>query len=256
VLPKILVVDDEPSLVASLSYSLARAGFQVRIATDGPGALRVAREIDPDLIVLDVMLPGLDGFEVCRRLRASTNAPILMLTARDDPMDRVVGLEVGADDYVTKPFSIRELVARIGAQLRRASIARDQLGRADPLPGDDAIEVGPLTVDSGRRTATLAGQRLALKRREFDLLAYLALNAGIVLSRERLLSEVWADELGGQTRTVDVHVRRLRRHLEADPEEPRFLETVRGVGYVLRRAPNGAAPQAAGHRSEAPSGRR
>ncbi|HEY3108322.1 MAG TPA: response regulator transcription factor [Chloroflexota bacterium] len=233
---RILVVDDEPSLVASLSYSLGRAGFQVRIATDGPGALEVAQEIDPDLIVLDVMLPGLDGFEVCRRLRARTTAPILMLTARDDPMDRVVGLEVGADDYVTKPFSVRELVARINAQLRRASILSGEAGPTGRPPSDETIDVGPLVVDAGRRIATLAGQRLALKRREFDLLAYLALNAGIVLSRDRLLSEVWADELGGHTRTVDVHIRRLRRHLEADPEAPRFLETVRGVGYVLRRS--------------------
>jgi two-component system alkaline phosphatase synthesis response regulator PhoP len=237
---RILLVDDEPSLVASLSYSLGRAGFQVRIATDGPGALRVAQEIDPDLIVLDVMLPGLDGIEVCRRLRARTNAPILMLTARDDPMDRVVGLEVGADDYVTKPFGVRELVARINAQLRRASILRGEAGPVGRPRVDDPIEVGPLVVDAARRVATLAGQRLALKRREFDLLAYLALNAGIVLTRDRLLSEVWADELGGHTRTVDVHVRRLRRHLETEPERPRLLETVRGVGYVLRRAAGGA----------------
>jgi DNA-binding response OmpR family regulator len=232
---RILVVDDEPSLVASLSYSLGRAGFQVRIATDGPGALTVAREVEPDLIVLDVMLPGLDGFEVCRRLRARTAAPILMLTARDDAMDRVVGLEVGADDYVTKPFSIRELVARINAQLRRAALAR---GGARPVANPEpreVSEVGPLVVDAGRRMATLAGRRLTLKRREFDLLAYLALNAGIVLSRGRLLSEVWADELGEGTRTVDVHVRRLRRHLEVDPALPRLLETVRGVGYVLKR---------------------
>jgi DNA-binding response OmpR family regulator len=241
VAPRILVVDDEPSLVASLSYSLGRAGFQVRIATDGPGALQVAEEVEPDLIVLDVMLPGLDGFEVCRRLRARTTAPILMLTARDDPMDRVVGLEVGADDYVTKPFGMRELVARINAQIRRASILSRPAGPAGRSPLDEPIEVGALVVDAARRVATLAGQRLALKRREFDLLAYLALNAGIVLTRDRLLSEVWADELGRDTRTVDVHVRRLRRLLEAEPERPRRLETVRGVGYVLRR-PAGGEP--------------
>ena len=228
---RILVVDDEPSLVASLSYSLGRAGFQVRIATDGPGALRVAEEVAPDLIVLDVMLPGLDGFEICRRLRARTTVPILMLTARD----RVVGLEVGADDYLTKPFSIRELVARINAQLRRASIVRGEGSPAALPPAAEEIRVGPLLVDPARRIAAVGARRLALKRREFDLLAYLALNSGIVLSRDRLLSEVWADELGSQTRTVDVHVRRLRRHLDAAPETRALLETVRGVGYVLKR---------------------
>jgi DNA-binding response OmpR family regulator len=157
-----------------------------------------------------------------------------MLTARDDPVDRVVGLEVGADDYVTKPFSIRELVARIGAQLRRASILRGEHNGAAQPGDEEVLTVGGITVDAGRRTATLDGERLPLKRREFDLLAYMALNAGIVLSRDRLLTNVWADELEDGTRTVDVHVRRLRRHIEPTPDSAVYIHTVRGTGYVLR----------------------
>ena len=193
-------MDDDAELCSLLSEFLRREGFTVECEHEGASGLEHAGRTGVDLVVLDVMLPGLDGFEVCRRLRGQTTAPILMLTARDDPMDRVVGLEVGADDYVTKPFSIRELVARINAQLRRATMQRGGKGRGRPPEADEPITVGPLTVDPGRRIATLDGARLPLKRREFDLLAYLAVNAGIVLSRDKLLSEVWADELlGGAT---------------------------------------------------------
>lgn len=238
---RILVVDDEPSLLASLRYSLGRSGFEVQTAADGPAALAAVRQQEPDLILLDVMLPGLDGFEVCRQLRSGVSVPIIMLTARDDAVDRVVGLEVGADDYVTKPFGIRELVARVRAHLRRETMRRQGSAALSaggdasaPLPAEERLVVGGLEVDLARRRASLDGRPLPLKRREFDLLAYLARNAGIVLSRSRLLANVWDDELENHSRTVDVHVRRVRRHLEAGRSERRYLHTVRGAGYVLR----------------------
>ena len=239
---RILLVDDEPSLVATLSYALGRAGYSVRSAGTGPAAIAAARESPPDLILLDVMLPGLDGFEVCRRLRGETNAPIVMLTARDEPIDRVVGLEVGADDYVAKPFSTKELIARVHAHLRRAAMLRGEhapiasVGPSEP-PGESRIAVGRLVIDVGRRHAALSDRTLPLKRREFDLLAYLARNAGVVLSRRRLVEEVWLDEVDADTRTIDVHVRRLRRHVERDPRTPEYPHTVRGTGYTLRHRP-------------------
>jgi two-component system alkaline phosphatase synthesis response regulator PhoP len=236
---KVLLVDDEPSLVASLRYTLERSGFEVAVAVDGPAALAAAEAEWPDVILLDVMLPGLDGFEVCRRLRATVSAPIVMLSARDDPVDRVVGLEVGADDYVTKPFSVRELVARVRAHLRREQLRRNGPAaapeRAEQLTGGEVIEVGELRVDVGRRAVLRAGRPLALNRRVFDLLVYMARNPGVVLTRSQLLRAVWADEVDGDSRTVDVHVRRLRRQVEPDPARPRLVQTVRGVGYVLRR---------------------
>jgi DNA-binding response OmpR family regulator len=233
---QILLVDDEPSLRRSLGYTLTRSGFEVQTAADGPSALLAVRRAMPDLVLLDVMLPGLDGFEVCRRLRARTNAPIVMLTARDDPVDRVVGLEVGADDYVTKPFSMRELVARVRAHLRRDATVQAAVGA--PVAADDRAEVlavGELRVDVGARRVSLGGRPLPLRRREFDLLTYMVRNAGIVLSRARLVENVWDGEVEEGTRTVDVHVRRLRRHLQADAESSAYLHTVRGMGYVLRR---------------------
>jgi DNA-binding response OmpR family regulator len=238
---RVLVVDDEPSLVATLRYALTHSGFAVRTAADGPAALAAMRQELPDLVVLDVMLPGIDGFEVCRRIRAEAQTspdvgrvPIIMLTARDDPVDRIVGLEVGADDYVSKPFSMRELVARVKARLRRESMLRGTATVDGEAPaGLEPVEVltlGGIRVDVGRRRAELEGHPLALKRREFDLLTYLCRNAGIVCTRSRLLTNVWADELAGDSRTVDVHVRRLRRHIGAG-----YLHTVRGVGYALRK---------------------
>jgi DNA-binding response OmpR family regulator len=233
---RILVVDDEPSLVAALRYSLTQAGFAVRTAVDGSAALAAVKQEAPDLVVLDVMLPGLDGFEVCRRIRAEAPVPIVMLTARDDPVDRVVGLEVGADDYLTKPFSMRELIARVRAQLRREAMLRRGLrpGDADAAPlqvrREELLTVGPIRVDVGQRRSWLDGRLMSLKRREFDLLTYLCRNAGIVLTRSQLLREVWADELSPESRTVDVHVRRLRRHIGAR------IQTVRGIGYTLRKS--------------------
>jgi DNA-binding response OmpR family regulator len=229
----ILLVDDEPGLRAAVGYTLAREGFRVETAADGPGALRAARQRPPDLVLLDVMLPGLDGLEVCRRLRAETTAPIVMLTARDGEVDRVVGLEVGADDYVTKPFGMRELVARVRAHLRRGAMA--PAAPAAEAADDERLAVGELAVDVAARRARLGGRVLPLRRREFDLLAHLARNAGVVLTRRQLLASVWDDELAGDTRTVDVHVRRLRRHL--GPAS--YLQTVRGTGYVLRAPPTG-----------------
>jgi DNA-binding response OmpR family regulator len=230
VVESVLVVDDEPSLVASLQYALTHQGFAVRTAADGPAALAAVKQQSPDLVVLDVMLPGLDGFEVCRRIRAQAQVPIIMLTARDEPVDRVVGLEVGADDYLTKPFSVRELVARVKAQLRRESMLRDGGAAGRPETRSEVLTLGGIAVDVGRRRAELDGRVLPLKRREFDLLAYLCRNAGIVCSRSRLLTNVWEDELSGDSRTVDVHVRRLRRHLGAA-----YLHTIRGLGYALRK---------------------
>jgi DNA-binding response OmpR family regulator len=228
----ILLVDDEPSLRASLSYNLARSGFQVQTAADGPAALQAVRQQPPDLVLLDVMLPGVDGFELCRRLRTQIDAPILMLTARDDPVDRVVGLEVGADDYVTKPFGLRELVARVRAHLRRGAMV--QAASLLPSPPDDLLAVGGLRLDAGARRAELDGRPLPLRRREFDLLAYLARNPGVVLTRKQLIENVWDDDVEGNTRTVDVHIRRLRRYLQPTLDAPGFLHTVRGTGYVLR----------------------
>jgi DNA-binding response OmpR family regulator len=233
---RILVVDDEPSLIATLRYALTQSGFAVRTAVDGPAALAAVRDEAPDLVVLDVMLPGLDGFEVCRRIRSEAQVPIIMLTARDDPVDRVVGLEVGADDYIAKPFSMRELLARVRARLRREAMLRRMPppGAADGAPSvpvrlEEVLTVGAIRVDVGRRRSWLDGRLMPLKRREFDLLTYLCRNAGIVLTRPQLLREVWADELSTESRTVDVHVRRLRRHLGP------CIQTVRGVGYTLRR---------------------
>ncbi|HEX2517866.1 MAG TPA: response regulator transcription factor, partial [Chloroflexota bacterium] len=230
---QILVVEDERALRETLAYNLRRAGFEVRLAEDGAGAIAAARARPPDLILLDVLLPGgADGFEVCRRLRHDLRCPIVLVSALADEVDRVVGLEVGADDYVTKPFSVVELLARIRAHLRRAGMparpaaatvgvgaSRAEDGRRSPSPVPALLVVGDLEVDPARREVRLAGKRVALKRREFDLLHYLARHAGMTLSRSRLLDAVWADQLPGRgdTRTVDVHIHRLRERLEARP---------------------------------------
>ncbi len=233
---KVLVVEDEPSLLETLEYNLVRQGYEVRTATDGLQALEMARQEQPDLIVLDVMLPGLDGFEVCRILRQESNVPILMLTARSDEVDRVVGLEMGADDYLAKPFSMRELMARIKANLRRVRLTREE---ALAESGNDAPEerpakplvFGDLVIDPERREVHRQHELLHLKPREFDLLLFLAQNRGIALGRELILERVWGWDYGGGSRTVDVHVRWLRQKIEDDPANPTRLVTVRGVGY-------------------------
>ncbi len=221
---KLLVIEDEPSLVAALRYSLQQEGFRVDSAADGVEGLEKARSLRPDLIILDLMLPRLDGLEVCRRLRASFAVPILMLTARADEVDKVVGLEMGADDYMTKPFGMRELVARVRALLRRVP---DTADRGEPLT------VGTLTLDPGARTVRRDGEPVDLKPREFELLRFLASHAGQAFTRDQLIERVWGHDFPGDERTVDVHVRWLREKIEADPGRPVHLLTVRGVGYKL-----------------------
>ena len=220
---KILVVDDEPTLVATLKYNLERDGFQVVTAEDGESALNLARSHRPDLVLLDLMLPGLDGFQVCRILRREIQAPILILTAKGEEIDKVVGLELGADDYVTKPFSMRELLARVRALLRRADIW--------PESERDVLDSGDLSVDLGKREAMKSAQAVSLKPKEFELLAFLMRNRQRAFTREQLLNQIWGYDFAGDTRTVDVHVSWLRQKIEDQPQKPTRIVTVRGVGY-------------------------
>jgi len=224
---RVLVVDDEPTLVDTIRYNLRRDGYEVHVASEGNEALKLARATSPDLVVLDLMLPGLDGLEVCRQLRRESTVPILMLTAKDDEVDKIVGLEVGADDYMTKPFSMRELMARVRAMLRRSRMTQ-QAAEAD---GEQTVRSGDLEADPLQRRVILREQSVQLKPKEFDLLVYLMQQRGRVLTRDQLLEKVWGYTFGGDTRTVDVHIRWLREKIEEDPGSPRRLETVRGVGY-------------------------
>jgi DNA-binding response OmpR family regulator len=227
---KILVVEDEPALQETLSYNLTRQGYQVTLAGDGQDALRLAREAQPDLIVLDVMLPVIDGFEVCRVLRQEMLTPILMLTARGEEIDRVIGLEMGADDYITKPFSMREFLARVKAHLRRVRLMREEHDN-DIDTVKEILRFGNLTLDLTRREIRLDEHPLAVKPKEFDLLLFLARHRGQVLSRELILERVWGWDFSGGSRTVDVHVRWLREKIEKDPADPTRIITVRGAGY-------------------------
>jgi two-component system OmpR family response regulator len=237
--PKILVVDDERTLRDMLDYNLRREGFTVLTAADGTEALRLAFDEHPDLIILDIMLPGMSGFDVCRAVRKQLTVPILMLSAREEEIDKVLGLELGADDYLTKPFSLRELLARVRAMLRRSEILRAEpvaLPRpTGPLPIEPDVPpilvAGDVQIDLARRTVFVAGKSVALKPKEFDLLAFLAAHALQVFSREALLDRVWGYDFVGGTRTVDVHVRWLRTKLEIDPAIPQYIQTVYGVGY-------------------------
>jgi DNA-binding response OmpR family regulator len=234
--PKVLIVEDDPTLLETLEYNLKRQGYQVYTAADGRVALEVARQQRPDALILDVMLPGLDGFEVCRILRREMSVPILMLTARADEVDKVVGLEVGADDYLTKPFSMRELVARVKALLRRVRLIREELRveRVEPGAADtpgEMLTFQDLTIDLTRREVVCRGEVLHLKPKEYDLLAFLARNRGIVLSRDLILERVWGWDYDGGSRTVDVHVRWLREKIEPDPANPTRIVTVRSIGY-------------------------
>ena len=226
----ILVVDDEPTLREALAEALETEGYSVTTAADGREALDRFRGIAPDLVVLDLMLPELSGIEVCRILRRESDVPIIMLTARDSEIDKVVGLEIGADDYVTKPFSLRELSARIRALLRRVE-TRPGPGEASP-----PLRLGSVIVDLAGRRIIRDGASIAVTAKAFDLLAFLVRNPGQVFSREQLLEQVWGYDFAGETRTVDVHVHWLRGVIEAEPKKPTILETVRGVGYVLRPA--------------------
>ena len=224
----ILLVDDEESVQKLLAYPLEREGFRVVQARDGQEALERFAAERIDLVVLDLMLPKLDGLEVCKRLRATSTVPIIMLTARDDELDKVLGLELGADDYITKPFSIREFRSRVRALLRRASIPRE--GGAE----DELIEADGLRIDAGRRTVELEGRPIRLTYVEFELLRALAAHPGRVYSRRMLLEALWGGSDYREPRTIDVHVRHLREKLETDPREPEFILTVRGVGYRFR----------------------
>jgi DNA-binding response OmpR family regulator len=227
--PKILVVDDEPTLVETIRYSLRKEGYEVVAAPDGLRALEVAHAEQPDLVILDVMLPGMDGFDVCRELRRKTIVPILMLTARDEEVDKIVGLELGADEYMTKPFSMRELIARVRAMLRRVQMLRTE--SAAQSADSETLRSGDLSIDIRAHRVHLSEREIALKPKEFELLAFFVRNRGQVFSRDVLLQRVWGYDFAGDTRTVDVHVRGLREKVERDPGEPTRIETVRGVGY-------------------------
>ena len=229
---KILVVDDEVSLQETLTYKLEKEGYQVEVAGDGLTALELARSTHPDLVILDVMLPGMDGFEVCRNLRQESNIPVLMLTARDDEIDRVVGLEVGADDYLPKPFSMRELIARVKALLRRVRLIREEVGAAvqeGNLPQIMTFET--LEIDMTRREVRLNGVVVPCKPKEYDLLTFMGQHKGRVLTRELILERVWGWGFVGDSRTVDVHIRWLREKIEPIPDKPERIITVRGAGY-------------------------
>jgi len=222
-LKNVLVIEDEPTLVATLRYNLEREGHKVLTATDGEAGLSLARSQRPDVVLLDLMLPGMGGLELCRILRRETTVPILILTAKAEETDKVVGLELGADDYVTKPFSMRELMARVGALLRRAELL--------PSTERETLTAGELEVDLRRRQVSRGGNELVLKPKEYELLVFLMKNRGRAFTREQLLDHVWGYDFAGDTRTVDVHVSWLRQKVESEPSKPTRLITVRGVGY-------------------------
>jgi two-component system response regulator RegX3 len=220
---KVLVVEDEESFSDALSYMLRREQYEVEVATDGHQALKAFERGGADIVLLDLMLPGLSGTEVCRELRARSNVPIIMVTARDSEVDKIVGLELGADDYVTKPFSSRELVARIRAVLRRGAEPEELVY--------NVVEAGPVRMDVERHVVTVDSTQVALPLKEFDLLELLLRNAGRVLTRGQLIDRVWGADYVGDTKTLDVHVKRLRAKIEPDPANPKYLMTVRGLGY-------------------------
>ena len=238
---QVLVVEDDLTLRDTLEYNLRNQGYAVTTTGNGYAALDLARSGSPDLLVLDLMLPGIDGFEVCRILRKELSVPILMLTARTEEVDKIIGLEVGADDYLTKPFSMRELLARVKALLRRVELIREDLAAegaqqqsdraAAAAPAAPALTFGNLDIDDARREVRLEGNVVRIKPKEFDLLLFLARNRGIALSRDLILERVWGWTFDGNSRTVDVHVRWLREKIESDPANPKRLVTVRGMGY-------------------------
>jgi two-component system, OmpR family, response regulator RegX3 len=224
---RVLVVEDEESFSDALSYMLRREGYDAVVAGTGPEALAEFDRAGADIVLLDLMLPGLSGTEVCRTLRSRSNVPIIMLTAKDGEIDKVVGLELGADDYVTKPYSARELVARIRAVLRRRGEA------AEAPSAEGVLEAGPVRMDVERHVVAVDNEQVSLPLKEFDLLEYLLRNAGRVLTRGQLIDRVWGSDYVGDTKTLDVHVKRLRAKIEPDPANPKYLMTVRGLGYKL-----------------------
>ena len=224
---KILVVEDEESFSEALAYLLGREGFDVTVADSGPKAIEEFDRVGADLVLLDLMLPGLSGTEVCKQLRQRSDVPIIMLTAKDSEVDKVVGLELGADDYVTKPYSSRELVARIRAVLRRNS----DLGDADPASG--TITVGPVRLDTERHVIAINGSPVQFTLKEFELLEFLMRNCDRVLTRTQIIDRVWGSDYVGDTKTLDVHIKRLRAKIEVDPANPIYIQTVRGLGYKM-----------------------
>jgi DNA-binding response OmpR family regulator len=228
--PRILLVDDERAIQTLLSYPLQKDGYDVVCASDGREALSRFDDGQYDLVVLDVMMPRLDGLEVCRRLRAKSTVPIIMLTARAEEVDKVVGLELGADDYITKPFSLREFRSRVKAALRRSTWAR----RAQELGDDQPLEVGELRIDFAKRTVRVRGEDVQATYVEFEILKALACNPGRVFTREMLLTRIWGDSAFRDPRTIDVHIRHLREKIEQEAKDPEYLFTVRGVGYRFR----------------------
>jgi two-component system response regulator RegX3 len=233
----VLVVEDEAAFIEALSVGLQREGFRVQVARDGVEALEVFDVIRPDLVLLDVMLPGKDGFEVCRAIRAHDQVPIIMVTAKGSEIDTVVGLEVGADDYVTKPYRVRELVARMRAVMRRVEHREDDLTT-------DAMVVGDVALDPEKHEVRIRGELASLPLKEFELLHVLLANAGRVMTREQLIDRVWGSDYVGDTKTLDVHVKRLRAKVETDPSQPERIVTIRGLGYKFEKVSGsvGAAP--------------
>lgn len=223
---RILVVEDEETLAEAISFLLSKEGFEVEIAETGPAAIEAFDKNGADLILLDLMLPGLSGTEVCRQIRAKSAVPIIMLTAKDSEIDKVVGLEIGADDYVTKPYSSRELIARIRAVLRRGELG-------DPTVVEGVLSAGPIRLDSDRHVISVNGDQVALPLKEFELLEFLMRNSGRVLTRMQLIDRVWGSDYVGDTKTLDVHIKRLRAKVEKDPANPEIIQTVRGMGYKL-----------------------
>lgn len=238
---RILVVDDEPNIVNILRSNLEREGYKVLAAYDGEEALRMTFSRNPDLILLDCMLPGLDGFDVCKRIRQESTVPIIMLTAKSEEIDKVLGLELGADDYITKPFSVREVLARVKAQLRRVSIQEEQTGQPQSI-----LQIGGIVIDQNAYQVSLDGQAVDLTLREYELVRFLASHAGQVFTREELLENVWDYEYYGDVRTVDVTVRRAREKIEPDPDHFRYILTKRGVGYYFNRDQGDAATEKMG----------
>ena len=222
----VLIVEDEESLADPLAFLLRREGFEATVVADGASALAEFDRVGADIVLLDLMLPGMSGTDVCKQLRARSSVPVIMVTARDSEIDKVVGLELGADDYVTKPYSARELIARIRAVLRRH-------GDGDAIVDDSVLESGPVRMDVERHVVSVNGESITLPLKEFDLLEYLMRNSGRVLTRGQLIDRVWGADYVGDTKTLDVHVKRLRSKIEADPANPVHLVTVRGLGYKL-----------------------
>ena len=247
---RVLLAEDDESFVDALVIGLAREGFDVTVAVDGPEALRLFAEVDPDLVLLDLMLPRLSGIDVCRSIRAHSTVPIIMVTAKGTEIDTVVGLEVGADDYVTKPYRLRELVARMRAVLRRTPAEGDTAGAGHdpeahtdtgsapsgrtperrPDPGS-VLEAGGIQVDVDRHLVFIRGEEVHLRRKEFELLSLLMENSGRLLTRDVLIDRIWGSDYFGDTKTLDVHIKRLRTHIEEDPSSPKLITTIRGVGY-------------------------